>query len=73
VAVTDDRSAVLLIRVWLEGEDDAFRARLTAMGTSGTGDAIAETTVAVGASTREVVTAVERWLAEFVEGPATAG
>lgn len=72
--MTDERCAVLLIRVWLEGQDGGFRARLTAMGTSaGSEDPVAETTVALGASPRDVVTAVERWLGEFVEGPAAGG
>jgi hypothetical protein len=68
VAVTDDRSAVLLIRVWLEGADDAFRARLTAMGRPADDAPAQETTVAVAASPRAVVVAVEEWLAEFLGG-----
>jgi hypothetical protein len=69
--VTDDRSDVLLIRVWLE--DDAFRARLTAVG-GARGDApTAESTIAVAASPRDVVAAVERWLALFVRSDGTAG
>ena len=67
MAVAGEPSAVLLIRVWLEGadgEEGAFRARL-----SGVGDATAEeTAVAVAASPRDVVAAVERWLADFVRG-----
>ena len=64
MAVAEEPSAVLLIRVWLEGADGAFRARL-----SGIGDATPEeTTVAVAASPRDVVAAVERWLADFVSG-----
>ncbi|MBJ7451394.1 MAG: hypothetical protein JHC71_04825 [Blastococcus sp.] len=60
--MAEEPSAVLLIRVWLEGEEGAFRARL-----SGIGDAAPdETAVAVAASPRDVVVAVERWLAEFV-------
>jgi len=64
--VTDDRSAVLLIRVWLD--DDALRARLTAIGPQGDGAPVEETVVAVAASPRDVLTAVEAWLADFVRG-----
>ena len=57
-------SAVLLIRVWLEGDEGAFRARL-----SGTVDATPEgTRVTVAASPGDVVVAVQRWLADFVRG-----
>jgi hypothetical protein len=63
--VAEDPSAVLLIRVWLEGEEGAFRARLS--GISSPGDAAAhERTVAVAASTRDVLDAVERWLEDFL-------
>jgi hypothetical protein len=72
VSVTDDRSAVLLIRVWLDGEDDAFRARLTAMGLQPDGAPGQETTVAVAATPGAVLTAVEAWLAGFVGGTETA-
>ncbi|MCZ2860669.1 hypothetical protein [Blastococcus sp. VKM Ac-2987] len=61
--MVEDPSAVLLVRVWLEGEDRTFRARLS--GISGSG-APGESTVAVAASPRDVVAAVERWLTEFV-------
>jgi len=63
--VTDDRSDVLLIRVWLE--DDAFRARVTAV-CGAPGDApTAESTFAVTASPEDVVAAVKRWLALFLQ------
>jgi hypothetical protein len=62
VAVVEEPSAVLLVRVWLEGGEGAFRARLSGIG-SATPE---ETTVAVAASPRDVVVAVERWLADFV-------
>jgi hypothetical protein len=32
VTVAEDRSGGLLVRVWLEGGVDGFRARLTALG-----------------------------------------
>ena len=60
--MAEEPSAVLLVRVWLEGGEGAFRARLTAIG-SATPE---ETAVAVAASPRDVVVAVERWLADFV-------
>jgi hypothetical protein len=68
VAVAEDPSAVLLIRVWLEGDERAFRARLSGIGVP-TGSATPEdSTVAVAASPEEVVAAVERWLAGFARG-----
>ncbi|WP_231502788.1 hypothetical protein [Blastococcus sp. URHD0036] len=70
--MADDPSAVLLIRVWLEGEDRAFRARLSGIG--GPDDAApGGSTVAVTATPGDVVVAVERWLAEFLEGARQGG
>ena len=67
--MTDDLSAALLIRVWREEDDDAFRARLTAVG-GPRGDApVDEMTVAVAASPHEVVAAVGRWLDGFLRDP----
>jgi hypothetical protein len=68
--VTDDRSDVLLIRVWLE--DDTFRARLTAVDGAPAHGPRAESTFAVAASPGDVVAAVERWLAQFVQRDGTA-
>ena len=65
MTVEQDRSAALLVRVWLEGGGDAFRARLTAVGTSD-GDPDSGMTVAVSASPGEVVDAVRAWLQAFV-------
>jgi hypothetical protein len=60
------RSAALVVRVWLEGGPDGFRARLTsgdlAAGPEG-GDAV---TVAVAATPEAVVDAVRAWLDDFV-------
>ena len=64
MAVAEEPSAVLLIRVWLEGADGAFRARLSGIGDAST----EETAVAVAASPRDVDAAVERWLDDFVRG-----
>ncbi len=68
--MADDRSAVLLIRVWLEGEEEAFRARLTTIGLPSDGASGEETSVAF-ASPRDVVTAVEEWVQGFVRGSET--
>jgi hypothetical protein len=67
VAVAEDPSAVLLIRVWLEGEDGAFRARLSGIGSPGDAEAPQESSVAVAASSRDVLVAVERWLRDFLQ------
>lgn len=66
--MAEDPSAVLLLRVWLEGEERAFRARLSAIGRPTGGATPEEMAVAVAASPRDVVLAVERWLADFVGG-----
>ena len=68
--MSDERSAALLVRVWLEGGERAFRARLSGLTGSATPE---ESTVAVAASPDEVVAAVQRWLAEFVRGAAEPG
>ena len=66
MTVEQDRSAALLVRVWLEDGVDSFRARLTAVGTSGAADPDAGVTVAVAASPSEVVDAVRDWLQDFL-------
>lgn len=66
VTLDDDRSAALVIRVWLEGESDQFRSRLTAATTSAGSSLGDEVTVAVASSPREVTDAVSEWLHEFV-------
>jgi hypothetical protein len=70
----DDRSATLILRVWLEGGTDGFRGRLTTVDTSvrhGGG----EVTVAVASSPGETVDAVRAWLDEFLSSsrPADGG
>jgi hypothetical protein len=64
--VDDDRSAALVVRVWLEGETGEFRSRLTAADTSTRSAFGDEVVVAVVSSPREVVDAVGEWLKEFV-------
>ena len=62
-----DPSAVLVVRVWLEGGTDQFRARLMTAGTtpgSGIGE---EVTVTVAASPGDVVRAVRAWLDKFLD------
>jgi hypothetical protein len=66
VTLDDDRSAALVIRVWLEGESDQFRSRLTAATASAGSSLGDEVTVAVASSPREVTDAVSEWLQEFV-------
>jgi hypothetical protein len=63
MAVTDDRSAALLVRVWLEDGADQFRARVTAVGLDASEE---DRTVALASSPREVVDAVGDWLDRFV-------
>ena len=63
----DDPSAVLVVRVWLEGDSSQFRARLTTAGTtpgSGVGE---EVTVTVASSPGDVVRAVRAWLNAFLD------
>lgn len=64
--MAEEPSTVLLIRVWLEGAEGAFRARLSGNGGPGGDETPEERTVAVAASPEDVVVAVERWLADFV-------
>lgn len=65
------RSAALVIRVWLEGGPEGFRARLTTGDTAAEGAEAAEVAdVAVAASPEAVVTAVRAWLDDFVAAAA---
>jgi hypothetical protein len=63
--VREDRSAVLLLRVWLESGAEGFRARLTEMG--GPERPAEDHTYAVAASPRDVLRSVSQWLDEFLE------
>ena len=70
VTLNEDRSASLLVRVWLEGDTDEFRARLTSVDTSpGAGDV--EVTVGVASSPTDVLAVVRTWLTTFL-GPETS-
>jgi hypothetical protein len=68
--LSDRRSGVLLVRVWLE-DDDTFRARVTAPLASEGGEAAEDVTVAVGSSPRDVLDAVGKWLDGFLSGART--
>jgi hypothetical protein len=65
VTLNDDRSATLILRVWLEGGTNDFRGRLATVDTS-VGHDGAELTVGVTSSPGEVVDAVRAWLDEFL-------
>jgi hypothetical protein len=67
VTLNQDQSASLLVRVWLEGGTDGFRARLTSVDTSPGNDG-AELTVGVASSPSDVITLVQTWLTAFL-GP----
>ncbi|WP_261325726.1 hypothetical protein [Modestobacter marinus] len=64
VTLNDDRSAALLIRVWVEEGTGGFRSRVSSIDTSG-GEDTGEITVAVASSTDDVLDAVRRWLEDF--------
>lgn len=67
MTLNQDQSASLLVRVWLEGGTDGFRARLTSVDTSPGNDG-AELTVGVASSPSDVITLVQTWLTAFL-GP----
>ncbi len=67
-----DRSAALLIRIWLEDGSPFLRGRMTGMDTSPGQRGAAESTVALVASRRDVVDAVRAWLDEFLGEGTTA-
>jgi hypothetical protein len=66
VAVSDDRSVALLLRVWLEDGGEQFRARLSSLARPPDGGQEEELTVAVASSPRDVLSAVSDWLNEFL-------
>ncbi|MGY1829125.1 hypothetical protein ACI8AA_01705 [Geodermatophilus sp. SYSU D01180] len=61
--MTEERSAALLVRIWLEGGTEHFRARVTAVGL---GTSEEDRTLALASSPREVVDAVGDWLQDFL-------
>ena len=63
-----DRSAALLVRVWLEDGAQVFRGRLMCTETSPGGRGAEEVAVALASSPRDVVDAVRAWLGQFVDG-----
>jgi hypothetical protein len=67
VTLNDDRSAALLIRVWVEDGINEFRGRLTALDSSdgaGSGD---ELTLTVASSPSDIENAVRDWLDAFLQ------
>jgi len=65
--VDGDRSAVLLLRVWLADGARTFRGRLTTIDTSVVRSGGGETSVAVVSSPRDAAEVVRRWLDGFLE------
>jgi len=61
--VDDDRTAVLVVRVWLEDGPSGFRGRLTTVGPSQHPD---DVTVGLASAPEDVVEAVQKWLAGFL-------
>lgn len=63
--LAEDRSAALLVRVWLEGGTE-FRARVTAVGRDDPHDPGDDVTVALASSPGDVLGALRDWLDDFV-------
>ncbi len=70
VTPVGDRSAALLVRVWLEDGAPVFRGRLTTMETSPDGRGAEEVAVALTSSPHDVVDAVRAWLTQFLDNAA---
>jgi hypothetical protein len=66
VTVDEDRSGVLLVRVWLEDGADGFRARLTALGPGRGDEEGQERAVAVASSPAATAAAVYAWPRDVV-------
>jgi hypothetical protein len=66
----DDRSAALLVRVWVEGDPAQFRCRLTMIDTTRAPTAGEELTLTVAASPGDVLIAVRQWLDGFLDAAA---
>ena len=73
MTVDDDRSSVLVIRVWLEDGADGFRARLMTVGPRRGRDFRDDVTVAVASSPTAVSEAVRAWLLSFAGSAAGPG
>ena len=67
MTVNHDRSATLIIRVWLEGGPDDFRGRLATVDTSGGHEGGGEIAFAVTSSPGDTVDAVHAWLDAFLQ------
>jgi hypothetical protein len=65
--VHGDRSAVLLLRVWLADGARTFRGRLTKLDTSVARRGGEETSVAVVSSPRDAADVVRTWLDRFLD------
>jgi hypothetical protein len=65
--VDGDRSAVLLLRVWLADGARTFRGRLTKVDTSVARRGDEETSVAVVSSPRDAAEVVRTWLNRFLD------
>ena len=65
VTLDDDRSAALLIRVWIESGTNQFRGRLSTIDISGDAGPDGQVSFAAASSTREVLDGVSRWLDGF--------
>jgi hypothetical protein len=65
MTLVEDRSAALLVRVWLEDETEV-RARLTAVDVVPGRGPGQEVTVAVASTPGDVIKAVRAWLDEFL-------
>ena len=66
MTLNQDRSATLIVRVWLEGDTDHFRGRVATVDTSEGHEGGGEMTVAVASSPSELVDAVRAWLDAFL-------
>ena len=62
---TSDRTGILIVRLWIEGNpDEGFRARITqTLDSTGAEDA----TAAAAAVPEDVYTAVRSWVEAFVD------
>jgi hypothetical protein len=64
----DERSATLLVRVWVEGGTDNFRGRLATVDTSQAHNGDGELSFTVTSSPSATLEAVRSWLDAFLAG-----